>query len=128
MSACVKALGRLKDPKAGLDRLTKLLKNKTIDVVATATEALANYKDAPFETKKTIVDEILKIYGSIAAPRTIRATRRRRRSSTKLQPAADETLRNLTRPAAQGLSRLAEVVERHRQEGDEVVIGRADRS
>lgn len=95
-SACVKALGRLKDPKAGLDRLMKLLKHKTIEAVAAATEALANYKDAAFETKKTIVDDLLKIYGSIASAANDPRDSTAKGKLTKLQPSADETLRNLT--------------------------------
>jgi HEAT repeat protein len=95
-ATCIKALGRLKDPKAGLDRLMKLLKHKTIDVVATATEALANYKDAAFETKKSIVDDLLKIYGSIASAANDPRDSTAKAKLTRLQPAADETLRNLT--------------------------------
>jgi hypothetical protein len=95
-NANVKALGRLKDPKAGLDRLMKLLKHKTIDVVATAAESLANYKDAPMETKKGIVDDLLKIYGSIASAANNPRDSTAKSKLTRLQPAADETLRSLT--------------------------------
>jgi hypothetical protein len=96
MSVCVKALGRLKDPKAGLDRLMKLLKNKSIDVITVATEALANYKDAAFETKKTIFDEILKVYGSISSAANAPRDTTAKAKLTKLGPAADETLRSLS--------------------------------
>jgi hypothetical protein len=96
MSAVIKAIGRLKDPKAGQDRLLKLLKHKTIDVVASAVEALANYKDAAFEAKKTIFDDILKIYASIASAANDPRDSTAKAKLAKLGPAADETLRNLT--------------------------------
>jgi HEAT repeat protein len=95
-NSCVKALGRLKDPKAGLDRLVKLLKHKTIDVVAASTEALGGYKDAPFETKKSIVEDLLKIYGSIASAANDARDSTAKAKLAKLQPAADDTLKQLT--------------------------------
>jgi HEAT repeat protein len=101
----IKAIGRLKDPKAGLDRLLKLLKNKSIDVVATATDALANYKDAPFETKKNIFDEIIKIYSSVHSAANSSSGQRdttAKNKLTRLGPSADETLRNLTGQQVKG--------------------------
>lgn len=95
----IKSLGKLKDPKAGLERLTKLLRNKSIAVVATATEALSNYKDAPFETKKNVFDDIMKIYLSVHsaanASNAQRDTTAKNKLST-LQAPADETLKALT--------------------------------
>jgi hypothetical protein len=102
MSAVVKAIGRLKDPKEGQARLLKLLKHKTIDVVADATGALGNYKEAPFEAKKTIVEEVLKIYGSIASAANDQRDSTAKAKLAKLAPAADETLRNLTGQSVNG--------------------------
>jgi hypothetical protein len=102
MAAVIKAIGRLKDPKAGQDRLLKLLKHKSIDVVAFATEALANYKEAPMEAKKEIFDDILKIYASIASAANEPRDSTAKAKLTKLQPAADETLRNLTGQSLKG--------------------------
>lgn len=92
----IKAIGRLKDPKAGLDRLLKLLKHKSIDVVATATDALANYKDASLETRKNIFGEVMKIYGSIGSAANSPRDTTAKHKLTRLQPSADETLRSLT--------------------------------
>ena len=100
--ACIKALGRLKDPKAGLDRLMKLLKHKSIDAVATSTEALASYKDAAFETRKGIVDDLLKIYGSVASAANDARDSTAKAKLTRLQPGADETLRVLTSQQIKG--------------------------
>jgi hypothetical protein len=101
-SAVVKALGRLKDPKEGQTRLLKLLKHKTIEVVAVATDALSNYKDAPLEAKKTIVDDVLKIYGSISSAANDPRDTTAKTKLTKLQPSADETLRVLTGQTIKG--------------------------
>jgi hypothetical protein len=101
-AACIKAIGRLKDPKAGLDRLLKLLKNKSIDVVATSAEALASYKDAPIETKKTIAEDLLKIYGSIASAANNPRDSTAQSKLNRLRPSADETLRNLTGQKLEG--------------------------
>jgi HEAT repeat protein len=102
MAAVVKALGRLKDPKAGQDKLLKLLKHKSIDVTAVAIEALANYKDAPFEAKKEIFDDILKIYGSIQSAANEPRDTTAKAKLTKIQGPADETLRNLTGQSLKG--------------------------
>ncbi len=66
-SNVVLAIGKLKEPKTGLPFLRKLLKNKSIDVVASAGEALSNYKDLDLATKKEIVNDILQIWGGIAS-------------------------------------------------------------
>jgi HEAT repeat protein len=99
---CIKTLGRLKDPKAGKDRLLKLLKHKSIDVASTAVEALANYKDASMEAKKEIVEDILKMYGSFTSaannPRDSTAQSKLKR----FQGPADESLRGLTGQQIQG--------------------------
>jgi HEAT repeat protein len=95
-ASVIKAIGRLKDQKSGLDKLLKLLKHKSIDVVATSVDALANYKDAPFETKKNIFDEIIKIYSSIGSAANSPRDTTAKNKLTRLQPSADETLRNLT--------------------------------
>jgi HEAT repeat protein len=99
---CIKTLGRLKDPKAGLDRLLKLLKNKSIDVAATSAGALAEYKEAPLELRKSIVEDLLKMYGSISSaannPRDSTAQAKLKR----FQPSADQTLRSLTGQQLEG--------------------------
>jgi HEAT repeat protein len=102
MMAVVKALGRVKDPKAGQDRLLKLTKHKSIDVVATAVEALGNYKDAPFETKKMIFDEILKLYGSYASAANDARNTTAKSKMARYGPAADETFKLLTNQSLKG--------------------------
>ncbi len=62
--ACVRALGKTKDPKAGLEKLKKLLNYKTNEGQAAAADALGNYKELDLEGKKVIVDLLLKMWGS----------------------------------------------------------------
>lgn len=103
-TSCIKTLGKLKDPKAGKDRLLKLLKHKSIDVAATAVGALGNYKDAAFDLKKAVVEDVLKMYGSLSSaannPRDSTAQNKLKR----FQPSADETLRNLTGQQIEGFT------------------------
>lgn len=66
-SNLVLAMGKLKDEKTGLPYLRKLLKHKSIDVVASAGEALSNYKDVALPLRKEIANDILGIWGGVAS-------------------------------------------------------------
>lgn len=56
----VLSLGKVKDLKQ-LDELVDLLEDKDATLVAAAAEALSNFKDAPQETRKTLVNELIKV-------------------------------------------------------------------
>jgi hypothetical protein len=60
----VRAIGRLGDAKAGAAFLKKLLNNKSVDIIAAAVDAFGGYKDADLATKKEVVGDLLKNYGS----------------------------------------------------------------
>ena len=69
MCECIAALGKLADPKS-LKDLSKFLNNKENRVIAAAINAMSDYRNASFKTRKNIVDILLKHYASVASPMT----------------------------------------------------------
>jgi hypothetical protein len=116
------AMGELEDEKTGLPYLRKLLKHKSIDVVASAGEALSNYKESPFrsarKSRTTSSASGRPRVGGTQADRHLveEETRTPRRSDGAIAQDPDER-RPEARQQRATRGGVAEVVEQLRQEG-----------
>lgn len=113
--AALKGLGLLKDEKS-IPILVKALKHKDDDAIAAAATALGNFRDSKVDQKKTLFEEILKVYSPIeSAAQKSGATTTAKQKHEKLAPVFEAALGALTQK--QGPKNAFEWDQWYRKEG-----------
>lgn len=94
---CVRGVGRLADVKTGLPFLKKLFNNKSTELIVAAVDGMGSYKESDLATRKDLVGELLKNYGSTtSAGEKPKAQTSDKVKLEKTRGAYEQTLKQLT--------------------------------